>query len=198
VRVWRSEDRGATWTDAFLGEHAIGTGYLAPAVAVDAAGRPYAAWQDERVDWSGVQDADWNGDAPGRLTVARPLDAEMWETLDVTPFEARFGMLHACAGSAGRLALTFYATRDLTVTDETEWRAYGLLTRDADAAAPTWTLAPLVDEPVAIGRYPPRDLFQCAVGPDDAVHAVVQKDRIGEPYEPGDGIRADVLYVRTS
>ena len=199
VRVWRSGDRGATWTDPFLAEHAIGTGYLAPAVAVDAAGRPYAAWQDERVDWSGVQDAAWNGDTPGRLLLARPLGAgEAWETLDVTPFPARFGMLHACAGSAGRVALTFYATRDLTVTDETEWRAFGLLATDADAARPAWTLAPLVEEPAAVGRFPPRDLFQCAVGPDDSVHAVVQKDRVGEAYQPGDGIRADVLYVRAA
>ena len=199
VRVWRSGDRGATWTDAFVAEHAIGTGFLSPTVAVDAAGRPYAAWQDERVDWSGLQDTDWAGEAPGRLHVARPLGAAgAWETLDVTPFPGRFGMLHACAGSAGRLALTFYATFDLAVTDETEWRAYALLTQHADAAAPSWTLTPLLDEPASVGRWPPFDLFQCAVGPDDAVHAVVQRNRQGEPYEPGDGIRADVLHVRTA
>lgn len=200
VRVWRSEDRGATWTGAYLSRHGIGTAYLTPAVAVDGAGTPYAAWLDDRVDWSGVQDADWNGDTPGRVVVARPLAVAeagaAWSEVDVTPFEGRFGMLHACAGSGGALALTFYATRSRTVDETTEWRAYALVSRDANAPSPTWTLSPLLDDVVAKGKYPPRDLFECAVGPDDAVHAVVQKNR-DEPRQPGDGIRADVLYVRT-
>lgn len=197
MRVWKSEDRGATWADAFLAEHAIGTGYLAPNVAVDAAGTPYAVWQDERVDWIGLQDNAWSGDEPGRLHVARPGPSGAWTTLDVTPFEGRYGVLHACAGPPGRLALTFYATPTPTVDDATEWRAYALLTDDAHAHRPTWRLSQMVDEPMSIGPHPPRDIAQCAVGPDGAVHAVVQRDVQDPDRRPGDGIHADVLYVRT-
>lgn len=197
MSVHRSQDRGATWEKVHERPFDVGTAYLAPGVAVDRAGTPYAAWLDERVDWSGFQDADWNGEEPGRVRIAWADASGAWRERDITPFTGRFGLLHAAAGSPGVVALVFYATHDLKVTDETEWRAYALLGRDAATDAGAWTLAPLVEGPVAIGRYPPRDLFQVAVGPDDAVHAVVQRDR-DEPHQPGDGIRADILYVRTT
>lgn len=193
-RVLESGDRGATWTVVFRGTHDLGTGYFSVVPVAGGAGVPAAAWLDDRVDWSGVQDVAWAGDAPGHVYVARPDASGAWQTRDVTPLTGRFGMLHACAGSGGLMAVIFYSTPDLTPGEGTEWTAQALVFDDAgDAAAPPH-LVTLLDGPAAVGPIPPRDLFECAVAPGGAVHVAVQRDR-QEAGQPGDGIRADVLHV---
>lgn len=196
MQVHRSTDRGATWAHEWTTVMRDGAGYLPPGAAFDPAGNAYVVWHDDRVDWSGLQDVTWAGDKPGHVGVARSLQGGAWEAFDVTPFEGRFGMSHACAGRAGTFATIFYATRDLTPGDRSEWRAYAVVSSNADQPVPTWAWAPLADEPMAVGPVPPRDLFECAVTPDNAVHAILQRntDRWG-PGQPGDGIQADVLQV---
>lgn len=187
-----STDAGATWGEPEeVATFGIGTGYLAPVPAFDAAGTPLVAWADERVDWSGVQDADWNGDAPGRLYLAKRGDAG-WTKLEATPFEGRFGMLAASAGRAGTVGLSFYATRNATVDDSTEWHAYALVTPDAGA---TWSMALLDPAPMSVGAYPPRDMHDNAFAPDNALHVILQRNVEGA-RTPGDGIHAEVLHVR--
>lgn len=193
LRVLESKDRGATWHVVLQGVHGLGTGYFSVVPVADHGGIPAAAWLDDRVDWSNVQDVAWAGDVPGRVLVARPDLSGQWQVRDVTPLTGRFGMLHACAGPQGRVAIIFYSTPDLTPGDASEWTAQALVYDDIDLpGAPH--LVPLLDGPAAVGPIPPRDLFECAVTPDGAVHVAVQRDR-SEAGEPGDGIRADVLHV---
>lgn len=187
-----STDAGATWgAPEEVATFGIGTGYLAPVPAFDAAGTPYVAWADERVDWSGVQDATWEGEAPGRVHLAQR-GASGWTTVDATPFDGRFGMLAASAGRAGTVGLSFYATRNATVDDATEWHAYALVTKDAGA---TWDLALLDPAPMSVGAYPPRDMHDNAFAPDNALHVILQRN-VDDARAPGDGIQAEVLHVR--
>ncbi|MEA3190394.1 MAG: hypothetical protein QOD77_976 [Thermoplasmata archaeon] len=196
LAIHRSTDRGATWTQEHETTMQNGTGYLPPGAAFDAAGNAYVVWHDDRVDWSGVQDVAWAGNLPGRIGVARSLAGGPWQESDVTPFVGRFGLSHACAGRAGTAATIFYATPDLEPGAASEWRAYALVSADADQPSPTWSLALLAPDAMAVGPIPPRDLFECAVGPDNAVHAVVQQDTKRWGSQAGDGIEADVLHVR--
>lgn len=191
--AYLSEDAGASWGKGEeVATFALGTGYLAPVPAFDAAGTPYVAWADERVDWSGVQDATWNGDAPGRLYLAERVAEDRWSVADATPFEGRFGMLAASAGRAGTVGLSFYATRNATVDDSTEWYAHALVTRDGGAS---WRGARLDPAPMSVGAYPPRDMHDNAFGPDNALHVILQRN-VEARGTPGDGIHADVLHVR--
>lgn len=187
-----STDAGATWATEEVATFDIGTGYLAPVPAIDAAGNLHVAWADERVDWSGLQDANWNGDAPGKLHLATRTGDNAWSVTDATPFPGRFGMLAASAGRAGTVGLSFYATRNTTVDDKTEWYAYALVTPDGGA---TWSLAQLDLAPMSVGSYPPRDMHDNAFGPDNALHVILQRDRPDLKRQPGDGIVADVLHV---
>ena len=190
--AYLSGDAGASWGEPEeVGTFDIGTGYLAPVPAFDAAGTPFVAWADERVDWSGLQDATWAGDSPGKVLLARRGEAG-WTTTDATPFPGRFGMLAASAGHAGTVGLSFYATRNATVDDATEWRAYALVTPDAGAS---WRLALLDPAPMSVGAYPPRDMHDNAFAPDNALHVILQRNVEATRY-PGDGIHADVLHVR--
>lgn len=192
-RLLESRDRGATWTVAFRGVHEQGHGYLSVVPVADRSGMPALAWLDDRVDWSNVQDVAWGGDAPGKVFVARPDATGAWRTRDVTPLVGRFGMVHACAGAPGLVAVVFYSTPDLSPGDATEWTAQALVFDDIDTAAAPH-LVTLLQEPAAVGPIPPRDLFECAIAPDGGVHVAVQRDR-QEGGDPGDGIRADVLHV---
>jgi hypothetical protein len=194
-RLLASGDRGASWDVAFRGVHERGHGYLSVVPVADRSGKPALAWLDDRVDWSGVQTVAWGGDQPGRVLVARPDPLGAWQVRDVTPFPGRFGMVHACAGGEGHVAVVFYSTPDLSPGASSQWTAYALVFDDIDAAAAPPHLVTLLEGPAAVGAIPPRDLFQCAVDPDGTVHTVVQRNRQGEAHDPGDGIRADVLHV---
>jgi hypothetical protein len=197
VTVYRSADTGATFRKVWSTGHRNGPGYLTPWPAMDAAGWGYAAWLDDRVDWSGLQDVAWGGNATGRVMLARSADGAAWQALDVTPFAGRFGMIHASAGPAGVVAITFHATTDLAPNNRTEWHGYALVTPDARAPRPEWHLALLDPRPTEVGPIPPRDFFQNAVGPDGRVHVALQHDRPKTAAEQvqGNGIPADILYV---
>lgn len=193
--VLESRNRGATWHEVFRARRELGTGYLTPAMTVDRAGTPYVAWLDERVEWSGVQDVAWTGDAPGRLHYATPGRDDAWRAVEVTPAKGRFGMLHAAAGEAGLLGITVYVTSDLAPSSSSEWFANAVVVRGADGGSPDAAASRILAEAAEKGPIPPRDLFQCSFAPDGVLHVVPQRNRDAEPYQPGDGVAADVFHV---
>ncbi|HEX2066772.1 MAG TPA: sialidase family protein [Candidatus Thermoplasmatota archaeon] len=196
VTVYRSRDAGSSFASAWTTNHTNGPGFLNPWPAVDEAGWTYAAWLDDRVEPASLLDPAWAGSAPGKVLLARSPDGAAWERLDLTPFTGRFGMLHAAAGPAGVVAVTFHATTDLAPNATTQWHGYALLTPDARAAEPEWHLALLDPRPTGTGPVPPRDFFQNAVGPDGRVHVALQHDRPQTSAEVlASGARADVLHV---
>lgn len=197
MTVYRSTDRAATFQTVWSTNYSQGPGYLNPWPAADAAGWTYAAWLDDRVDWSGIQTATWAGEAPGRVMFARSSDGKTWERFDVTPFSGRFGMSHVSAGPSGVVAISFHATSDLTPDKDTQWYGYALVTADAHAADSAWQWIRLEDQPTVKGPVPPRNFFQNAVGPDGRAHVILQRNR---PAHAGEspvarGPPADVLYL---
>lgn len=194
-----STDRGRTFEDVHRPGLDRGAGFLVPGAAVDDAGALYGAYVDERIETGGFQEFGWAGDEPGRLRVTvSPDGGDTWSDHDITPFEARYSTVDVAAGSPGTVAVTFYATEDLEPGEDTPWYPYLMVTDDATSEDLNWTLERLLDEPAGTGPTPPLDFFQNAIGPDDAVHVVLQKNK---PYDvtrdgPASGIPADVLYVR--
>ncbi len=198
LRVHESLDRGRIWTNPFTAAYEHGPSLLIPGAAIDRDGTRHAAWIDDDATFEGVQDFVWHGTTPGQIRVAHAAHDGAWsEPQDITPFAGRFGLLHSAAGSGGVHAVAFYASTDLEVKETTEWTPHLLLSLDADSPAPTYRHVPLLEAPAGKGTTPPRDFFQIAVGPDDTVHAILQKDRTNANPQPGDGIRADLLYRRT-
>lgn len=194
-----STDRGAAVEDVHSLDLTHGPGFLVPGAAIDPGGSLYGAYVDERVEASQTQAWTWAGEEPGRLRYTVSTDGgQTFSDHDVTPFEARFSTLDASAGRSGTLALTFYATQDLAPDEETEWYPYLMVSANATAEDPSWTTVRLLDEPSGTGPTPPFDFFQNAIGPDNAVHVVLQRNIPHDPVRDGvvSGIPADVLYVR--
>lgn len=197
VRI--SRDRGQTFPDANAFELEHGPVFMVPGAAFDRDGTPYVAWLDDYVVNVGFQDEEWQGDQPGRVEYAVQGADGAWTRHDVTPFPARFGAMHASAGSAGVLALVFYATDDLTPGPDSKWYAYAMMSHNASSANPAWSAARIMQEPAVIGDRPPVDFFQGAVGTDDVLNVVVQKDRDLDVERDGavtNGPPADVYFVR--
>ncbi len=197
LTVFQSPDRARTLTPVQSVPFQRGSVFMDPGAAIDAAGQPYAAWLDDLVVTVGFQDEEWQGDEPGRVLYAYQ-NGTAWTERDVTPFPARFANMDASAGAAGTLALTFYATTDLTPGADTEWVPYLMVSSNAADVNATWAVTPLLEEPAGVGKAPPEDFFQNAVGPDNRVHVILQKDRPEDLLRDGtvvNGVPADVLHA---
>jgi hypothetical protein len=193
-----STDRGRTLPMEFSPNFELGTSYLAPGAAIDAAGTGYAAWLDDLAVSVGFQETEWQGDQPGHVKVAARGADGTWTMHDVTPFPARLAEIHACAGKAGTLGLSFYATTDLVVTARSKWFAYAMVSHDADASEPAWKVTRLAEEPAGAGTEPPGDFFECVVAPDNRVHVIFQLNKPEDTVRdgPARGLSADVFVVR--
>ena len=195
LQVLWSTDRGRTLPVEYSPTFELGTSYLAPGAAIDAAGTGYAAWLDDLAISVGFQETEWQGDQPGHVKYAMRGADVSWTMHDVTPFPARFAEIHACAGRAGTLGLSFYATTDPVVTAQSQWFAYVMVSDDADAAEPSWNVTRLAEEPAGTGTEPPGDFFECVVAPDNRVHVIFQLDKPHDIVRDGEasGIAADVI-----
>lgn len=171
VHVYGSEDRGQGWNRTLLTEDKAVSpqevGY--PAAATDATGRPFVAWADDDVE----------DEQPGRLRVATPAGNGSWRTQALVPFEGTVENPWLSASGDGRVALTFHGSPEVEASADRPWYPYLLLTDDATASAPTWTLVQLSEEPVGEGAIPPQDFFQNDLGPDGRVHAVYHDETGG-------------------
>lgn len=176
VTVWKSTDRGSSWTMTPVAPMAQGLTDGYPGVAVDDAGTAYAAWPD----------GDYGDSATTRLSYAYEGEDGSWTVQDITPFEGSFDEVWVTAGSQGTLAVTFYGTPDTQPGEETEWFAYAMVTDAANQAGTSWQITKIDLDPVARGAGSPDDFFQSDLGPDDRLHVT---------YDREDGEDHSVLYA---
>lgn len=54
------------------------------------------------------------------------------------------------------------------------------------SGTPKWHLARLADRPSGTNEDPPQDFFECAIGPEDDLHVVFQRELSGvfDPTKP--------------
>lgn len=190
LTVYRTTDRGASFesveVDQF--EHGLTDGY--PNVAVEADGTPYLAWPD----------GDHDAEAGTEIRYAHPGEGSNWTVHTVTPFEGSFEKVWASAGEDGTLALTFYGTNVTTPEESTRWFAYTMVSSNARADDPTWTIAKVDDRHVAEDDGPPGDFLQNDVGPNDTVHVVYEREVVdpgNDPTHPThSGTTSNLFHVR--
>lgn len=169
-----------------------------PGPAIDDDGTLYTAVLDDDSKF-GSGEGSYLGSEPGLVRYVVSQDGgSTWTEHDITPFQARFGHLHAASGPPGTLAIAFYATPDLEPDEESPWYPYAMVSANATAPSPGWQTVRLLDEPSANQASPPEDFLQTDVGPDGAVHVVFQRH---VPHDPltdgaGDGIPEKIHHVR--
>jgi hypothetical protein len=186
-----SSDGGRTWhRDSGVGQFEYAAPESFPVWSdTDRAGNPYHAWIDD----------DWNDDVSGIVKFTRGSPGN-WETLDVTPFDGAFGKPWIAGGREEFVAIVFYATEPGTVEvdDSTRWYVYALVTTDALASKPSWTLARLDEEPVATDGTAPEDFFECAIGPRDRIHVTYGREitRSDTVFNPTRTYRNNLFYIQ--
>jgi hypothetical protein len=186
--VFSSHDRGKTFTRETVGTYETAPSNPFPAWSVtDFAGNPYHVWADD----------DPADSRPGILKFTRRDGSGDWETLDITPFEGTFTKQWIGAGREGFVAVVFYATRDVPVKSSSDWFPYALVTTDAGATNPHWSLARLTEYPVATDGSEPEDFFEVAVGPFDRIHVTFAREiRPGTLSNPTRTYRNNIFYTQ--
>jgi hypothetical protein len=171
VLVSHSTDAGATWS-TFTADNSTSHHHLFDPIKVGDDGTVYVAWSDDHAVWlthSLDHGVTW---APG-VKVSGP----------ETGF-ALFPWLEA--GSAGRVAVVWYASPSSVNWDSSDWRVYASITTNATATQPTFRIAQVSDHvihasnlseggltlpPAPVGVEPNRNLcdyFQVAIDPQGA------------------------------
>jgi hypothetical protein len=193
--VFTSDDNGRTIDREIVDSYETTSSDPFPAwSATDRAGNDYHVWADD----------DPFDDEPGILNFTRRRDGG-FETLDITPFEGSFTKQWISGGSEGLVAVAFYATEDVPVvensTDRSQasnWFPYVLVTTDARASSPGWTLVKLDDEPAATDGGEPEDFFEVEVGPEDRIHVTYGREVYdkGTADDPTTTYRNNLFYVQ--
>lgn len=125
IQVFVSDDQGATWDfqNPAVAGHRDGPGREFPWVAAGQDGRVIAMWNDAA---NGVE----NGT---RVFISVSNDyGRTWNATEVTPFKGFIDYPTIAMGPNNTLAMAFYATKDLPVSDSSEWYLYGAMLPDAD------------------------------------------------------------------
>jgi hypothetical protein len=155
-----------------------------PSIVTDATGLTLATWADD----------DPEDEANATLHLARRAPGGPLEALEVTPFEGAFQRPWVCAGT-GIAAIAFYGTQDVVPNEASQWHVYAILTADAGAPTPEWTLLRLDEMPVSERAVSPGDFFQCAVAQDGAVHVTYLRES-EDPLPVGANYAGTILHVR--
>lgn len=162
--VYTSTDRGQSWTASKLKTYDAPPADGFPTVAFDQVGTPYAVWNE--------------GTDATSLYMAHRVGGS-WSTLEVTPFEGTIHHPWVAAGDDGRVAIAFYGTQDADPGGGSSWHAWAMVTENADAPSPTWTLARVSEDPVAQGDDAPDDFLQADLSPRNALHVVFDDETSG-------------------
>ena len=166
--VSRSTDAGATWT-TFTADNSTSHGHLFDPVKVGDDGTVYVAWSDDHA-----------------VYITHSLDHGVtWApAVKVSGPETKFALMPWLeAGSAGRVAVVWYASASNVNWDSSDWRCYASITTNATAEHPTFKAAEVSDHvihannlseggltipPAPVGVEPDRNLcdyFQVAIDP---------------------------------
>lgn len=171
VSVWRSADRGATWTETKIDNYEFGYDVTAdhddayPQAAVSPVdGTVYAAWTDD-----------------GRkIKLARSSDhGASWEVHDVTPFRGDFSYVWLTVAANGDVALAFQAKP----ADSSANGIYAMQWRpDAGCAdpvtnetctGPAWVLTRVNRRAISADPTGQADFFQTEVSPTTGAQHIV-------------------------
>lgn len=192
--VWASHDQGQTWEEPVPAGSRVGEGREYPIVAAAPEGVVWVLWLD---CGSASNCADDGGSDPTHVSVARSTDAgATWQSWDVTPFDGYLDYPTVCAGKDGAVAVTFYASKDLPLSASSQWYLFAGSARALNGT-PVFEFQQAAPEVVYTGQdlHALHDFYECAIGPDGALHIAYMHSQ--DTTEPGQdyGIR-DVFYVR--
>jgi len=168
VFVSRSTDAGATWT-TFTADNSTSHHHLFDPLKVGDDGTVYVCWSDDHAVY---------------LTHSLDHGVNWAPAVKVSGPETGFALFPWLeAGSAGRVAVVWYASSSSVNWDSSDWRCYASITTDATAAQPTFRIAQVSDHvihasnlseggltipPAPVGVEPNRNLcdyFQVAIDP---------------------------------
>src|SRR5262245_42828084 len=168
VFVSHSTDAGATWS-AFTADNSTSHHHLFDPIKVGDDGTVYVAWSDDHA-----------------VYIAHSLDHGVtWApAVKVSGPETGFALFPWLeAGSAGRVAVVWYASASSVNWNSSDWRVYASITTNATATQPTFRIAEVSDHvihasnlseggltipPAPVGVEPNRNLcdyFQVAIDP---------------------------------
>jgi len=185
ILVYVSDDQGATWDwsrPVVIG-HREGPGRQYPIISVGADGTVWAEWNE-------AQGGTENGN---RVYIARSTDhGRTWDTWNITPFKGFMDYPTINGGPDGSVAVAFYATKELPVSEKSEWYLYGGM--ELDAAQRNFTLNFSIADPtpcyVGDNLHALHDFFEIVITPDMALN-------IGYQYYIGpDNGHSDLYFVR--
>ncbi len=182
IRVYISDDQGATWdfNNPVVVGHRDGPGRQYPIITVGANGDVWCLWNDAT---DGVDEGT-------RVFVGRSTDyGRTWDTWNITPFKGFLDYPTINAGPDGSIAVSFYATKDLPVSDDSEWYIYGALALNAGSGNLSLNFSIADPTPVYVGAnlHALHDFYEIVITPDMALNLAYQ-------YYVGPGNGDSMLY----
>jgi hypothetical protein len=183
--MYVSDDRGVTWNwnDPILIGHRDGPGRQYPIVST----------QDGGVVWVLWNDADNGVENGTRIFIARSMDYGMsWDSWEITPFHAFIDYPTINTGPDGSVAVAFYASKDLPISDESEWYLYGGMDLFSTVKEPDINFTIADPTPCYIGEdlHALHDFFEIVISPDMALNIAYQY------YIGPENGRSDMYFVR--
>lgn len=186
-----SADQGATW------------GKPSTAAHYDSVLRyPIVAVGGDRAAYVMAEVGDGDSVEKGtRVSVSKSSDhGATWTTTDVSPFTGYLDYFTGSAGPDGSLGLAFYGTKDLPVSDKSEWRLYaGVVRPGADVSSVDFTLA--TPGVLYAGRdlQALHDFFEVAMTPDGAMNIAYQRNTKATDAQASQaGDMRHLMFVRSA
>jgi hypothetical protein len=187
IVVYVSDDTGLSWdwNNPTVIAHRDGPGRQYPVISHHSDGILYALWNMNPP----------NGTEEGNhVYVARSSDyGATWDWWEITPFKGFFDYPTLNAGPDGSVAVAFYATEQLPVSDESEWYLYGAMQHNA-TYVDNLTLDFSIADPnpcyVGSNLHALHDFFEVVITPDMSMN-------IGYQYYIGpENGHSDMYFVR--
>jgi hypothetical protein len=187
IYVYYSDDQGATWdfNNPVTVGHRDGPGRQYPIISVSPDGSGYV--------WCLWNDATNGVDNGTRVFVGRSVDyGRTWDTWDITPFKAFLDYPTINAGPQGSVAVSFYASKDLPISAESEWYIYGALALNAAGGNLSLNFSIADPTPCYVGDnlHALHDFYEIVITPDMAINLAYQY-YVG----PGNG-DSQIYFVR--
>jgi hypothetical protein len=185
ILMYISEDQGVNWNwnNPVKIAHRDGPGRQYPIVSAAEDGLVWALWNDAT-----------NGRENGNnVYVGRSTDyGQTWEYWNITPFQSYMDYPTINGGPDGSVAVAFYATKELPVSDNSEWYLYGAMQLNADMGNLSLNFSIADPTPCYIGSnlHALHDFFEIVISPDMALN-------IGYQYYIGpENGHSDLYFVR--
>jgi hypothetical protein len=182
-----SDNSGATWdwnNPVYIGHRDGPSGPPGegrwPVVSAGENGTVFVLWGD-------YERAEDNG---SRIFLARSNDyGQTWNTTNITTFAGVLDYPWVAAGPDGSVAVAFYATEDLPVSESSTWYIYAGMQRHADVDVIELNYSKADPTPVYQGNdyHALHDFFEICITPDGALNIAYQ-------YYVGPGNGDSMLY----